>query len=199
MASLFDGIRRSVAAHVSLTDAEFDRFASFLQRRHLDRKQPLLSAGESCWFEGFVVSGCLRIHYTDPDGWEFVLDFAAEDQWIADIGSFAAQSPAQFAIDALEPTELLLLKKADKDRLYAELPQCERLFTGLAQRAVVALQMRLIASLHQNAETRYEEFKRRFPALEGRIAQHQIAAYLGISPEFLSRIRHRHNDLEVTQ
>ncbi len=195
MAFPLDGIRRSIAAHVPLTDEEFNRFASLLEHRQLSRKESLLSAGESCWFEGFVVSGCVRIYHTDPDGWEFVLDFASEDQWIADIGSFAAQ----LAIDALEPTELLLLKKSQKERLYQDVPKCERLFNALKQRAVVALQLRLIATLHQNAETRYEDFKRRFPGLEGRIAQHQIAAYLGISPEFLSRIRHRHSDVEVVQ
>jgi CRP-like cAMP-binding protein len=199
MATLFDGIRRSVAAHVALTDDEFNRFTSFLQQHNLERKQALLSAGEVCWFEGYVVSGCLRIHHTDPDGWEFVLDFAAENQWIADIGSFAAQSPAAFAIDALEPTELLLLKKADKERLCQEVPRCELLFRGLTQRAVVSLQLRLIATLHHSAEERYEEFKRRFPGLEGRVAQHQIAAYLGISPEFLSRIRHKRDAVEVVQ
>ena len=199
MAFPLDGIRRSVAAQVPLTDEEFNRFASLLEYRQLERKQPLLNVGESCWFEGFVVSGCLRIYHTDSDGWEFVLDFASENQWIADIGSFAAQSPSQFAIDTLEPTELLLLKKSDKERLYQDVPKCERLFRALTQRAVMALQLRLISTLHQNAERRYEDFKRRFPGLEGRIAQHQIAAYLGISPEFLSRIRHRQSGVELVR
>lgn len=193
MPTMFDCIRRNIAKHVALSDAEFDRFTSLLHHRRLAKKAPLLTAGEVCRFEGYVVSGCLRVYHTDPQGTDHVLYFAPQDWWVADIASFISQSPALLGVDALEPTDVLLIDKPDKERLYVEVPKFERLFRIMTQRALAELQRRMIATMHQTAEARYVEFKRRYPQLEERVPQHQIAAYLGISPEFLSRIRHKHD------
>lgn len=192
MAAVFDGIRRNIAQHVVLTPGEFDHFTSLLQHRHLERKERLLTAGAICRFEGYVVAGCLRVYYTDPEGTDHILYFAPEDWWVADIASFTSRSPAMFSIDALEPTDVLLIDRLDKEQLYLEVPKFERLFRIMTQRALVALQRRMLAMMRQTAEVRCLEFKRRYPGLESRVAQHHVASYLGISPEFLSRIRHKH-------
>jgi CRP-like cAMP-binding protein len=192
MPTMFDYIRRNIAKHVALSDAEFDRFTSVLHHRHLPKKASLLTAGDICRFEAYVVSGCLRVYHTDPHGSDHVLYFAPQDWWVADIASFISQSPALLGVDALEPTDVLLIDKPDKERLYIDVPKFERLFRIMTQRALAELQRRMIAAMHQTADVRYVEFKRRYPQLEDRVPQHQIAAYLGISPEFLSRIRHKH-------
>jgi CRP-like cAMP-binding protein len=193
MPTVFDCIRQNIAKHVALSDAEFERFTRVLRPRHLAKKASLLTAGEVCRFEGYVVAGCLRVYYTDPEGADHVLYFAPQDWWVADIASFISQSPALLGVDALEPTDVLLIDKPDKERLYLEVPKFERLFRIMTQRALAELQRRIITTMHQSAEVRYVEFKRRYPQLEERVPQHQIAAYLGISPEFLSRIRHKHD------
>jgi CRP-like cAMP-binding protein len=191
MTTMFDGIRRNIAKHVALSDAEFALFTRLLHPRHVPKKGSLLSPGDICRFEGYVVQGCLRLYHTDPEGADHVLYFAPEDWWVTDVGSFTAQSPALLGIDALEPTDVLLIDKPDKERLYLEVPAFERLFRVMAERALISLQERMIAMMRQTADARYVEFQRRYPQLERRVAQHQVAAYLGISPEFLSRIRHR--------
>jgi CRP-like cAMP-binding protein len=191
METMFDCIRRNIAKYVALSDAEFERFTSVLQHRHLAKKASLLTAGGVCRFEGYVVTGCLRVFYTDPRGTDHILYFAPEDWWVADVASFISQSPALLSVDALEATDVLLIDKPDKERLYLDVPKFERLFRIMTQRALAELQRRMITTMHQTAEVRYSEFKRRYPNLEERVPQHQIAAYLGISPEFLSRIRHK--------
>lgn len=188
---MFALIRRNISKHVQLTEDELALFTSLLKVRRLQRGELLLQAGDVCRFEGFVNEGCLRVYNVDRDGSEHVLYFAPEDWWVADVASFVTRSPAFLNIDALEPSEVLLIDHAGKERLYAEVPKFERLFRIMTQRTLVALQQRLIASMTQTAADRYLDFKRRYPQLDGRVAQHRIASYLGISPEFLSKVKKR--------
>jgi CRP-like cAMP-binding protein len=193
MTPMLESIRANIGKYVALSDAEFGIFAGLLQHRYLEKKAPLLVAGEVCDFEGYVVNGCLRVYHTDESGADHVLHFAPEDWWVTDVGSLISQTPAVLSMDALEPTEVLLIDRASKERLYAEVPKFERVFRIMSQRALVAMQGRVMGMMRETADVRYDDFKRRYPNLEHRVPQHQIAAYLGISPEFLSRIRHRHN------
>jgi CRP-like cAMP-binding protein len=192
MTPMLESIRVNIGKHVTLSEAEFDLFASLLQHRHLEKKASLLVAGQICDFEGYVVKGCVRVYHTDESGADHVLYFAPEDWWVADIGSLIFQTPAVLSMDALEPTDVLVIDRASKERLYGQCPKFERLFRLMSQRALVAMQGRVMGMMRETAEVRYDDFKRRYPNLEHRVPQHQIAAYLGISPEFLSRIRHRH-------
>jgi len=188
---MLERIRRNIARHISLTEAEFTYAASMFRRRVVRKRERLLVPGDVCRFEGFVDEGCLRVYYADQDGGEHVLYFAPADSWVTDIQSFLAQTPAVLGIDALETSHVLLIDNASKERLYAEAPKFERLFRIMTQRAHVALQERVIASMRCTAVERYQEFRRQYPGLEARIPQHQIASYLGISPEFFCRIRKR--------
>lgn len=188
---MLDRIRQNIANYATLTDPQFDYFASLLRRRHLEKLEPLLVPGDVCAFEGFVETGCLRVYCTDRGGSDHVLYFAPEDSWVADVGSFSAQTPAELGINALESTDVWLIDKNSKEKLYDRVPAFERVFRIMTQTALVALQQRLIASMHQTADQRYLEFREIYPGLENRVPQYQIAAYLGICPEFLSKIRRR--------
>ena len=138
-----------------------------------------------------MVRGCLRLYALTASGHEHVLYFATEGWWVTDIDSFTHQLPSQLFIEALEDTQVLAITPADKERLYTELPVVEKLFRIMTQKTHVMLQRRMLALLSQSAEVRYQEFVRRYPALEQRLSQVQMAAYLGISAEFLSKIRRR--------
>jgi CRP-like cAMP-binding protein len=178
-----------MSKYVKLSDEEFEHFASMLVPRRLKKKERLLTAGELCWFEGFVHTGCLRVYCTDNEGADHILYFAPEDSWFTDVQSFISKKPALLNIDAVEDSEVLLLAGSSKERLYREVPKFERLFRLMTQWALVALQERLIGCMRLTAVERYRDFKNRHPALVNRIPQYQIAAYLGMSPEFLSKIR----------
>jgi CRP-like cAMP-binding protein len=187
-------IRRSIEQHVTLTEPEFARFASQLRRRSLQQKELLLAPGELFGVEAYVVSGCLRVYHSGHDGAEHVLYFAPEGSWVEDTESYVRQIPGSLGITALQTTELLLLDRRAKEALCAEIPALERLFRILAERAVVSLQRRTLALMYETAERRYLDFKARHPELERRLPRHLIASYLGISPEFLSRIARKAPD-----
>jgi CRP-like cAMP-binding protein len=86
---------------------------------------------------------------------------------------------------------VLQIAKPGLDRLYAELPQMNLYFRLLLQNAFISLTQRISSSLSKPALQRYQEFLQKYPRLEQRIPNHQIASFLGITPQSLSRLRSR--------
>ena len=171
--------------------SEMEYFHSILQSRKLEKKTWFLREGEICEWEAYVVRGCLRKYGMDDDGNEIILQFAIEDWWVGDIASFSQQSPSQVYIQALEDSELLCIHHDDKEALFARVPGFERMFRLMMQRSYMVLQDRFVATLAKPADERYLDFLEKYPGIAGRVPQHYIASYLGITPEFLSRVRAR--------
>ena len=117
--------------------------------------------------------------------------FAIEDWWVADVDSFTNSKPSQLNIQALENSEVLLISKQNKEKLYQEIPEIEKLFRIMSQKNLVALQRRMIDNLSKTAEQRYLDFLAKYPKITQRLTNIQIAAYLGVSPEFVSKIRRK--------
>ena len=148
-----------------------------------------MQAGDICKYDSFVVKGCLRTYYVDERGGEHVVQFAVENWWTGDLYSFLSGSPAAYNTDALEDSELLQIDQASLEELYRQVPKFERFFRILTQRAFIAAEQRVIATISQTAEERYRHFIEHYPGLDQRVPQHLIASYLGFTPEFLSRMR----------
>lgn len=186
---VFDLLLKNVARHIHLQPDETDFFISLLQVRCLVKKAFLLQAGEVCRYETFVLEGCLRNYYLDDNADEHILQFSVEDWWTSDLYSLLTQTPASQFIDALEDTTVAQIERDNLERLYLEVPQFERFFRIMFQNAFIAQQRRILQNIGSTGEERYLAFREKYPALERRLPQHQIAAYLGITPEFLSKIR----------
>ena len=182
-------ILKNIGKHIQLNLDEQEFFLALLQTKTIKRKQLYLYRGEICNYSTFVVNGCLRAYTIDDNGIEHVLSFAPADWWIADMYSFISQQPAYLNIDALEDSVVLRLSKENQEKLYNEIPKFERYFRILVEKSLVAHQQRLLNNMTLTAEERYQEFCRLYPSLVDRLPQKQIAAYLGVSPEFFSRMR----------
>jgi CRP-like cAMP-binding protein len=187
----FNIILRSVSRHITLSPRDAEEFRSLLTYRRLRRRQYLLQEGDVCMYESYVLKGCLRAYAIDRNGFEHISMFAAEDWWISDLDSLIHRTPAQLTIDALEDSELLQLDWSAFQRLYEKVPQFERFFRILLQNAFIAHQQRILNTISLTAEQRYHEFVRKYNDFVRRIPQKHVAAYLGITPEFLSRIRRK--------
>ncbi|MTI86905.1 MAG: Crp/Fnr family transcriptional regulator [Balneolaceae bacterium] len=177
--------------HVTLTEAEVEILKSLTRIKKVRKRQFVSEQGEITRYESYVVEGCLRCYHTDEDGNEHVVQFAVEDWWTADLHSFLTQSPAHFSVEAIEPSVLIQFGYNEMEELYRSIPKLERFFRTITQRAYVASQKRIITSFSKDASKRYDEFRNRYPTIEQRVPQYMIASYLGISPEFLSKIRKR--------
>ena len=186
---MFETIDAFVAKYITLSAEELDFFHSLLRIKKLRKKQFLLQEGEICDFEGFILKGCTRTYYLDKEGVETILLFAVENWWVSDIMSFAERKPSNLFIETIEETELLTIDYAGKARLFDRVPPFERMFRLLVQRSLGVLQQRFYAAVSQTAEEQYKAFLEKYPLVAQRVPQHQIARYIGVSPEFLSKVR----------
>jgi CRP-like cAMP-binding protein len=153
------------------------------------KRQYILQEGDTCNQFNFVVRGCLRSYKIDEKGNVYVLQFAAENNWINDLGSFHNIKPSALNIDALEDTVVLQISLDDLIVLYTEASKFQRIFRVLVENAFIRLQERLLQNISSTAEERYLSFLALYPHLSNRLSQVQIAAYIGVTPEFLSRLR----------
>jgi CRP-like cAMP-binding protein len=186
---MYSQIDAFVKKHIAVSDKELEHFHAILKHKKVKRKTILLKAGEICNFEAYVLKGCIRVFYIDENGFEIDLYFAVEDWWISDLASFSQQKPARLYIQALEDCELLSISYQQKEKLFKKAPIFERLFRLMIQRTHETMMNRLISNLSKSAEQRYLEFITKYPKMPQRIPQHFIAAYIGVSPEFLSKIK----------
>ena len=128
------------------------------------------------------------IQLIDKNGFEHILQFAPSGWWIGDMQSMIKQEPGMLYIDAVDDTEIILVQKTDLQDIYATIPKLERFFRILAENALATYQHRLIDNLSLPAIERYQNFCRQYPSLTEILPQKQVAAYIGVTPEFLSKM-----------
>lgn len=186
---MFETIDRFIAKYITLNDDELAFFHSLLRTRKVKKKNFLLQEGEICDFEAFIIKGCIRSYYLDKEGVETILLFAVEDWWVSDLTSFADRKPSNLFIETIEDSELLTLDFAGKNKLLEKIPAFEHMYRLLVQRSLGVLQQRFYSTLSETAEERYKQFLEKYPLVAQRVPQHQIARYIGVSPEFLSKVR----------
>lgn len=184
-----ESIVRHFDKYLPLDDREKEALTSRLVQRLVKRKQYILQEGDICKFFTYVVKGCFKMYGVDNSGAEHNLTFAAEDDWIADIDSLHKERPSKLFIEAIEPCTVLQLSKGDLWYLYTNYPKFDRNFRVIIEDKYIELQNRLLQTFSTTAYERYESFIEQYPSLTNRLPNTQIASYLGITPEFLSKIR----------
>ncbi|MDD3004219.1 Crp/Fnr family transcriptional regulator [Flavobacterium sp.] len=182
---------KNIAKHVTLTPEEEERVLFFTQLKHYKAKTILLHSGEICIESYFILKGILRSYTVDENGVEHVVSFACSEWWMADIYSFLSQRPGQLFIEVNEDAEVLCLTKENQEQLYVEVPKMERYFRILIENSLIANQQRLINNLTFTAEARYDKFSKKFRDILPYLPQKQIASYIGVTPEFFSKMKSR--------
>jgi CRP-like cAMP-binding protein len=187
---LYSQINKNISRYVTFEEKELAIFDSLLVYKKVPKKTMLLREGEKCDFEAFVIKGCVRKYYIDANGFEVILQFAVENAWVGDVSfNIYEEEPSRVYIETLEDCEFFMFNPETKEALFAQVPKFERAFRILMQRNLAVTQNRLFDTISKTATEKYLEFLKQYPTLSQRVAQHYIASYLGISPEFLSKIR----------
>jgi CRP/FNR family transcriptional regulator, anaerobic regulatory protein len=184
----FELLLKSISTRVSLNNEQQQLFISFFRSRKLKKKSFLYQEGDVQQHVAFINSGCLRSYSIDKNGTEHILQFAPAGWWIADMQSLLNNAPSNLSIDAIEDSEVFLIRQADIEDMYQGLPQMERYFRILAERSLATSQQRLIDALSLTAVERYNNFCKRYPTLIQSIPQKYVASYIGITPEFMSKM-----------
>jgi len=184
-------ILKNISKHITLDEEEKKYFESILHYKKLERGKILLMHGDIARDQYFVISGCLRTYSTDGNGKEHIISFAPTDWWISDLYSYLTETPAEYIIDTLMPTEVFEISKRDMEEVYVRIPKFERFFRILFQNAIVNQMSRIRQVISVPAEERYKIFIKQYPGIYEQIPLKYIASYLGMSPEFLSKIRNK--------
>jgi CRP-like cAMP-binding protein len=193
----FDLLLNNIRKHISLTTEETIFFTSLLQPKSLAKGDFLLREGAICKYDSFVVKGCLKTYYQFENGTEQIIDFLIEEWWANDLYSLFTQTASKSNIKAIEDTQLLQVSAVDLEILYQKIPKFERFFRLLFQKAYIAQREQINAGLSITAEERYRLFIQKKPYAKSRFTQKDIAAYLGITPQFLSVLKKKLHPVKV--
>lgn len=188
-----DQLIQSISKYVDLSSEEEKLIDFFWTEKTLEKGEYLLRNGEICRTDNFVANGALKAYYINPQsGREEILYFAIENWWATDIESFQKQKASIYNIQAIERTELLQINYNSFQKMLFEIPKLERFFRIILENYLGSLQKRLITNNTLDAEQRYVTFVENYAKIADKIPQYLIASYLGITAEFLSRIRKKH-------
>ncbi|MBS1663785.1 MAG: Crp/Fnr family transcriptional regulator [Bacteroidetes bacterium] len=175
--------------HIDLTEEDEQLITSSFRYKKVRKNQYLVQPPDIAYHEHFVLSGCLFEYYLDDDGIQHTLVFAPEGWWMTDLQSFLTKQESKYHVQALEDSELLVLTKEAYDKLLTRIPALNSYFRSLYANAIIGLNERLLNVLSTKVEERYLRFLKKYPQLENRVPQYLVASYLGVTPEFFSRVK----------
>lgn len=181
-------ILNNITRFIDLTELEKQKYLSLLTEIKVKKKAFLMQAGDVAKYEYFITKGCLKVYTLDEDGAPHISMFAVEDYWTGDIASFMMKKPTPYFIKATEHSELLGISRANYDLLFQEIPKFEKFYRILYQKSLISYIQRSNHGISLTAEERYIEFKSKYPQIVNRITQKDLAGYIGITPEFMSKI-----------
>jgi len=184
-----DPLLKHLRKYISLSLGEENLLLPYLQVQSVKKKEHILTEGNVCSANYFIAKGCFRMYVHTDQGTEQIVQFAIDNWWITDYNSLDFQKPSLFNIQAVEDSEIIFIKSETREELFAKLPQLERYFRIILQRAFAASIMRIQYIFNQSGEERYRHFSTSFPDFVQRVPQYMLASYLGFTPEFLSKIR----------
>lgn len=179
----------NICKNIKLTDDEKEIIIQKLRPLTLKRKQHLVFEQQISRDVAFVINGCLRSYSVDENGFEHILQFAPKDWWITDMYSFISGKKGFLNVEAIKNSEVLLLNRKDQMFLFDKIPALERHFRILTENSLVNSRQRIIEAMSLTAKERYKNFCNQYPSLINDIPQKYVAAYIGVTPEFLSKMR----------
>lgn len=188
---MYNLLRQNIERKIPLTDEEWDIIASKAELIKLKKNQFLQIQNSNSSYEGFILKGSFKTYILNENGTETVIFFSFENEWICDLESFYHQKPTTYNIKAIEDSEIVVINKMQKAYLFAVIPKLIKFHVLMIERANVAIQQRLLDVLNKTSKQRYLDFKERYPQKVSSINNKNLSSYLGVSHEFLSKIKRR--------
>ncbi len=185
-------LHKKISTVVPLSDEEYKQVESAFSYRKYRKKQYILQEGDICRHEIFILKGCTRTYNINEDGQENIIQFGIEGWWVGNRESCTQETASEYNIDCLEDTEVLMISRSDLYKLYEMIPAIERYFRILLRNALFAFQHRVLMLMNKPAAERYQDFINSYPEIAERVPDHQVASYLGMTPQSLSRIRRQY-------
>jgi CRP/FNR family transcriptional regulator, anaerobic regulatory protein len=185
----YDDILNNICRFVSLSNSDKEELIDIIQTKKVSKNGFIVTPNAICKHQTYVLKGSFRSYYIAPNGIEHTIQFAIEDWFISDFNSYITQTPASLYVEAMENSVIQQLAYEDVESLCENNHRIERYFRLVAQKAFAFSQKRTLSNLGKTAEERYIEFRSLYPKIEQRVPQYALASYLGITPEFLSKVK----------
>jgi len=185
----YQSIFKNIQRYVKLNSEDEQALASILRETSVRKRQFIVQPGFTCTHQTYVVKGAFRAYFVNNDGVQHTIQFAIDDWFISDFNSYISQTPASLFVEAIEDSSIMQLEYSDVEKLCSNNPKFERFFRIVAQKSFAFAQRRILSNLGKTAEERYLEFNSLYPDIVQRAPQYALASYLGMTPEFLSKIR----------
>lgn len=182
-------LRDNIERKIALTDTEWNIIIEKTEFVKLKKNEFLQIQNSNSVYEGFILKGAFKIYILNESGSETVLFFAFENDWMCDIESFYHQKLTKYNIKAIEDSEILVINKSNKTLLFKEIPKLIQFHIAMIERANVLIQERLLDVLNKTSKQRYLEFIKIHPDKTQKINNKNLSSYLGVSHEFLSKIK----------
>jgi CRP-like cAMP-binding protein len=180
-----------IAKHITLNPEEQAYVLTLLETKNYKAKTFLLKEGETCNYLYFINKGVIRNYIIGNGNKEIVYRIADDGNWISSINSFHNQTAGYFNLEVLEDSEIVQLSHANYEKLLRESPKTERFFRLLAFHFLIESIERTTDDQKLTAEEKFLKFTSNYPGLSNRISQKHIASYIGVTPEFFSKMKAR--------
>lgn len=174
---------------VDVSNTDFQEMLQYFEGHHLNKKEMVTEGGKMCNYNHFVLTGCLQMFFTDSKGIEHTIQFAIENWWISDYLAFHKRTESDYSIQAVEDAQILSISYENQERLLTLFPKLERYFRIIYQIAYGASLRKKMFLSELTKEENYFHFTEHFPEFAQRVPQYLIASFLGLTPEYVSKIR----------
>ncbi|MEO1712054.1 MAG: Crp/Fnr family transcriptional regulator [Bacteroidota bacterium] len=183
--------KQAIASLIKISEEEADQFMSMCYRRSFKKKELLSDDDRMIDEVYFMEQGIIRVKITDLDGREHTTHFSIENQFIADYNAFLTRKRSKYQLEAMEPTQVVVLPRKAIEWGYIHLSEGQKLGRLIAENYFIYLDTRIQQLYTLSPIERYDLMNEIFPNIHNRVPQHMIASYLGITPIHLSRIKRR--------
>lgn len=186
-----EDIISELGRYVELSPQQARAFLSRLEPISFAKRDVLIRQGTVASHFYWIREGCTMAFYTSEDGQEHVMQFAVTHWWTTDLKAFFKRVNAELTVQALSQGEALALSHDSYESLLKEEPVYERYFRQIFANALIVHQRRIMRTIGADAEAHYKAYLHDYPGIDQWVPQKYIASYLGITPEFLSKLRRR--------
>jgi CRP-like cAMP-binding protein len=180
-----------IKKRINIADTELEELLSYFKLMKVRKRQFIIQPGFVAHHKNYVLKGAFRAYVVDDAGQDHTIQVSIEDWWITDYNSYLFQQPATMFVEALEDSIILQIHYSDEAKLKQQHHSFETFFRIMAERSMAFMQRRIITNLTKNAEERYLQFEAQYPEIASRMPQYALASYLGMSTEYLSRLRNK--------